>query len=106
MGVAGAEASVAVAGEASVPRFEKARVEATLPGYKPWKKTVYVPASSMTVNAALTPAQMLQNLENLLYDPRPPVFMTNRVAGPAGSNEFRYYRDENRNGPRAFFITS
>jgi hypothetical protein len=45
-----------VAGEASVSRFEKARVEATLPGYKPWKKTVYVTASSMTVNAAMVPA--------------------------------------------------
>ena len=51
-----------------------------------------------SADAALTPAQMLQNLENLLYDPRPPVFMTNRLAAPAGSNEFRYYRDENRNG--------
>src|SRR6266699_4924538 len=51
-----------------------------------------------SAGAALTPAQMLQNLENLNYRPRPPVYMTNRLAGPAGSNEFRYYRDENRNG--------
>src|SRR6266403_2175860 len=51
-----------------------------------------------SAGAPLTPAQMLQNLQNLRYDPRPPVFMTNRLAGPAGSNEFRYYRDENRNG--------
>jgi hypothetical protein len=37
----------------------------------------------------------LQNLANLLYNPRPPVFMTNRTAGV---NEFRYYLDLNRNG--------
>jgi hypothetical protein len=46
-----------VAGEASVSRFEKARIEATLAGYKPWKKTVYVTAASMTVNVALVPGR-------------------------------------------------
>ena len=38
----------------------------------------------------------LQNLANLLYDPRPPVFITNRLF--ANSNEFRFYLDLNRNG--------
>jgi hypothetical protein len=45
--------------------------------------------------ARLTAAQQLQNLENLLYDPRPPVWVTNRAYR---SNEFRFYRDENRDG--------
>ena len=39
--------------------------------------------------AALTPGQRLQNLGNLLYDPRPPVFV---------GNEFRFYLDLNQNG--------
>ncbi len=38
----------------------------------------------------------LQNLANLLYDPRPPVFITNRLF--ANSNEFRFYLDLNHNG--------
>ena len=39
----------------------------------------------------LTPAQQLKNIANLLYDPRPPVFI--------GTNaEFRFYLDLNRNG--------
>jgi hypothetical protein len=37
----------------------------------------------------------LQNLANLLYDPRPPVFVTNRLRG---GYDFRYYLDLNRNG--------
>src|SRR6478609_6825262 len=45
---------------------------------------------------ALTPAQLLQNLANLYYDPRPPVYITNRTV--ANSNEFRYFLDLNRNG--------
>jgi hypothetical protein len=43
---------------------------------------------------ALNRDQYLQTLANLLYDPRPPVFLTNRLGG---SNEFRYYLDLNRN---------
>ena len=39
---------------------------------------------------------LYQNLENLLYDPRPPVcIITNRALG---SNDFRYYIDLNQNG--------
>jgi hypothetical protein len=45
-----------VTGEAAVMRFERAKIEATLPGHKPWKKVLYVNAPSMTVNAALAPA--------------------------------------------------
>lgn len=37
----------------------------------------------------------LQNLANLYYDPRPPVFITNRLA--ANSLDFRFYIDLNRN---------
>jgi hypothetical protein len=44
----------------------------------------------------LNVAQYRQNLTNLLYNPRPPVFITNRAA--ANSQEFRYYLDLNRNG--------
>ena len=45
--------------------------------------------------AALSLPQWLQNVANLLYDPRAPVFVTNRLGN---SNEFRYYLDLNRNG--------
>ena len=44
--------------------------------------------------AALTGNDPLQNLGNLLYSPRVPVFITNRIGA---SNEFRYYIDLNRN---------
>jgi hypothetical protein len=43
----------------------------------------------------LTPSDFLVNLTNLLYDPRPPVFITNRITGRM---DFRYYLDLNRNG--------
>ena len=45
--------------------------------------------------AAMKLPDMLQNLTNLLYNPRPPVFITNRVTG---TTDFRYYLDLNRNG--------
>ncbi len=40
----------------------------------------------------------VQNLLNLFISPRPPVWVTNRLAPPNGSNEFRFYLDLNRNG--------
>ncbi len=43
----------------------------------------------------LTTAETLQNLTNLLYDARVPVFVTNRYYG---SNEFRFSVDLNRDG--------
>ena len=43
----------------------------------------------------LTPDEWRQNLTNLLYDPRPPVFVEDRAAG--NSSEFRFYLDLNRN---------
>jgi hypothetical protein len=43
----------------------------------------------------LTPADFLQNLINLFYSPRPPVFIP---TNSAGSNDFRFYLDLNRNG--------
>jgi hypothetical protein len=44
----------------------------------------------------LTPAQYVQVLANLMYDPPVPVFYTNRYF--ANSNEGRWYLDLNRNG--------
>ncbi|HOX56005.1 MAG TPA: hypothetical protein P5205_03005 [Candidatus Paceibacterota bacterium] len=49
-----------------------------------------------TTGTPLSPNQRLQNIANLLYDPRPPVFITNLLA--ANSTEFRFYLDLNRNG--------
>jgi len=44
----------------------------------------------------LSPADFLQNVANLFYDPRPPVYvLTNRPGTP---REFRFYLDLNRNG--------
>lgn len=46
--------------------------------------------------AALTANDALQNLTNLVYSPRAPVFvLTNRATG---AREFRFYHDLNRNG--------
>src|SRR5262249_48175391 len=60
---------------------------------------VYPPPAVPGGNATrLTAAQQIQNMQNLQYEPRAPVWMTNRLAGAAGSNEFRYYLDLNRNG--------
>jgi hypothetical protein len=44
---------------------------------------------------ALNQNQFLQNLENLYYSPRPPVFIP---TNSAGANDFRFYLDLNRNG--------
>ena len=43
----------------------------------------------------LNTADFLQNLTNLWYSPRPPVFI---ATNSAGSNDFRFYLDLNRNG--------
>lgn len=48
-----------------------------------------------TTGARLAGGDQLQNLANLLYDPRPPVFVT-PTAG--GATESRFYLDLNRNG--------
>jgi len=49
----------------------------------------------LATGGALTPNQFLQNVANLYYLPRPPVYVpTNSL----GSNEFRFYLDLNRNG--------
>ena len=48
-------------------------------------------------NQSFTPNDRLQNLENLYYNPRPPVFIPN----PTNSSlppDFRFYLDLNRNG--------
>jgi len=47
--------------------------------------------------APLNPNDSIQNIANLLYDPRPPVFIvTNALV--VKSNEFRFFLDLNRNG--------
>ncbi|MGN6641547.1 MAG: hypothetical protein ACTHKU_00950, partial [Verrucomicrobiota bacterium] len=43
----------------------------------------------------LSDADQKRNLLNLFYNPRPPVFVTNRFTG---GTDFRYYLDLNRNG--------
>jgi hypothetical protein len=42
-------------GPASVLRFERVRIEARLPGYRPWRETLYVAAAVTRVNARLVP---------------------------------------------------
>ena len=45
--------------------------------------------------AALNQNQFIQNVANLFFDPRPPVFVKTSKAGPL---DFRFYHDLNRNG--------
>ncbi|MGI8964815.1 MAG: hypothetical protein ACR2H1_01870 [Limisphaerales bacterium] len=40
----------------------------------------------------------VQNIANLFYDPRPPVYVNTNTLTKAVSNDFRYYLDFNRNG--------
>jgi hypothetical protein len=42
-------------GQASVLRFERVRIEAHLPGYRPWRETIYVAEPTMRVDATLVP---------------------------------------------------
>jgi len=44
------------------------------------------------------PSDWAQNIANLWYDPRPPVFINTNTDPRYVSNEFRYYVDLNRNG--------
>jgi hypothetical protein len=44
---------VPASGEASVPRYERTKIEATLAGHRPWKKIVYVTAPTMEIKAVL-----------------------------------------------------
>ncbi|MSU58757.1 MAG: hypothetical protein EXS35_11405 [Pedosphaera sp.] len=48
-----------------------------------------------TAGTPLTGAQLLQNLNNLLFNPSAPVFITNKFTG---SNDFRSYVDLDRDG--------
>ncbi len=51
-----------------------------------------------TVMSSITnPADWAQNIANLIYDPRPPVFIKTN-AGPAFPVDFRFWVDLNRNG--------
>ena len=56
----------------------------------------YVNASGQTLNQN----DQRQNIANLLYDPRPPVYIATNAAG---AQDFRFYLDFNRNG---FFETN
>ena len=59
--------------------------------YDPYNVSYYANQN----RAPLTPEQQAVNLGNLLYDPRPPVY----VREPGGQRmNFRYYLDFNRNG--------
>lgn len=51
-----------------------------------------------TSTQALSPAQFLQNVANLFYDPRPPVFVNTNRGTLIGPREFRFFIDLNRNG--------
>ncbi len=48
--------------------------------------------------AAGSPKEWAQNIANLFYDPRPPVFVPVSSDPTKPTNEFRYYVDLNRNG--------
>jgi len=50
-----------------------------------------------TGGGLLNAGELEQNIANLAYDPRPPVFIRTNGA-PAGVSDFRYYLDLNRNG--------
>jgi hypothetical protein len=43
--------------EVPVLRYERARIEATLPGHRPWGQVVYLAARNMKVTAVLSPAR-------------------------------------------------
>ncbi|PYM11985.1 MAG: hypothetical protein DME18_12525 [Verrucomicrobia bacterium] len=60
-------------------------------GNTSWTNVSYTYANGQPLNAN----DFRQNLLNLYYDPRPPVFV---VTNSNGSNEFRFYLDLNRNG--------
>ncbi len=51
----------------------------------------------LAAGGALNQNQFLQNLENLYYSPRPPVFIANSTNSSLPP-DFRYYLDLNRNG--------
>jgi len=50
-----------------------------------------------TLGTPLSYQDLMLNLVNLYYDPRPPVFIPNDIANPF-SRDFRFYLDLNRNG--------
>jgi len=67
------------------------------PGVSDFRNVSYVYANGLP----LSQADFLQNLTNLILDPRPPVFIrTNRFGrtAPGAETEFRFYLDLNRNG--------
>jgi hypothetical protein len=49
--------------EIDTPRFERVRIEASLPGYRRWRKTVYVKEAESVVAVTLVraPAPLAQN---------------------------------------------
>ncbi|HUD46249.1 MAG TPA: hypothetical protein VMR33_05445 [Candidatus Baltobacteraceae bacterium] len=53
--------------------------------------------SGQTLNMSANPTAWAQNIANLYYDPRPPVFVVTNPAYPNNS-DFRFWVDINRNG--------
>jgi hypothetical protein len=52
--------------EISAPRFEKVRIEASLPGYKRWKKTLYIEDAEVNLEVKLV------RVRELATRPSPP----------------------------------
>src|SRR6185295_656111 len=65
-------------------------------GFNPKQQGITLTNVSYTYadGTLLKPADMLKNLGNLQYDPRPPVFIQTNAAG---ATDFRFYLDFNRN---------
>ncbi len=65
----------------------------------------FISGDTTTINAnytyssgfALSMADQVQNIANLFYDPRPPVYVDTNASGTTGPLDFRFYNDLNRN---------
>jgi hypothetical protein len=66
-----------------------------LAGINPYNVNYGIRRDGRTMMSGST-VDWIQNIANLQYDPRPPVFYPPNVTG--GTNDFRFYLDLNRNG--------
>ncbi len=68
-------------------------------GAADYRTNVNYDYTSANTHPPLSSAQLAQNIANLFYDPRPPVFVnTNQNLNLKAPLDFRYYLDLNRNG--------